>query len=128
MFSGCSVILKERKNNRITKRVYMGKSAGSRLVSGSQKSWIDSGNECLKKRGMDVGQARGMVHYRSERRRFGRENAWVTHSPGNEPLTLKTCHVFACDSHTVALGEGFSMTKATRKGNKGEFFIFITHS
>ena len=66
MFSGCSVILKERKNNRITKRVYMGKSAGSRLVSGSQKSWIDSGNECLKKRGMDVGQARGMVHYRSD--------------------------------------------------------------
>ena len=54
------------ERDRIAKRVYMGKSAGSRLVSGSQKSWIDSGNECLKKRGMDVGQARGMVHYRSD--------------------------------------------------------------
>ena len=41
------------ERDRIAKRVYVGESAGS-----VRKRWIDTVKECLRKRGLDVRQAR----------------------------------------------------------------------
>ena len=40
-----------RENDRIAKRVYVGKCASSRSVGRPRKRWIDTVRECLKKRG-----------------------------------------------------------------------------
>ena len=53
------------ENDRIAKRVYVGECDGNCSVK-----------ECLNKRGMDVKQARRMVHDRSVWRGFVRRNAW----------------------------------------------------
>ena len=50
------------ENDRIAKRVYVGECAGSRSVSRPRKRWIDTVKDYLKKRGLDVRQARRMVH------------------------------------------------------------------
>ena len=42
----------------IPKRVYVGMCAGSRSVGRPRKRWIDTLNEYLRKRGLDVRQAR----------------------------------------------------------------------
>ena len=47
------------ESDRITKKIYVGECAGSRLVVRLRKRWIDTGKECLKKRGLDVREARG---------------------------------------------------------------------
>ena len=47
-------------------RVYVGECAGSHSMGRLQKRWIDSVKECLRKRGLNVRQARRMVHDRSE--------------------------------------------------------------
>ena len=49
------------ENDRIVKRVYVGKCNGSHSVSKLQKRWINTVKECLKKRGLDVRQTRRMV-------------------------------------------------------------------
>ena len=54
------------ERDRITKRVYVGECAGSCSVGRSRKRWIDTVKECLKKRGLDVRQAKRMVQDRSE--------------------------------------------------------------
>ena len=41
------------ENDRIAKRVYVGKSAGSHSVGRSWKRWIDIMKNCLKKRSLD---------------------------------------------------------------------------
>ena len=53
------------ENDRSAKRVYVGECAGSRSVGRPRKRWIDTGKDFLKKRGLDVRQARKMVHDRS---------------------------------------------------------------
>ena len=63
-------------NDRIVKGVYAGECAGNRSMGRSRKRWIDTVKEYLKKRGLDVRQARRMVHDRSEWHRFLRGNAW----------------------------------------------------
>ena len=63
------------ESDKIAKRVYVGVCAGSRSVGGSQKRWIDTVKECLKKRGLDIRQARRMVHDRSIWRGLVRGNA-----------------------------------------------------
>ena len=50
----------------ITKRIYVGECAGNRSVGRTWKRWIDTVNECFRKRGLDVRQARRMVEDRSE--------------------------------------------------------------
>ena len=50
----------------IAKRVYVGECAGSRSVSRPREKWIDTVKECLRKRGLDVRQARRMFEDRSE--------------------------------------------------------------
>ena len=49
---------------------------GSRSVGRPRKRWIDTVKECLKKRGLDVRQARRMVQDRYEWWRFVRGVAW----------------------------------------------------
>ena len=55
------------ENDRIAKSVYVGESVGCCLVGRPRKSWINSENDCLKKRGLNVGQARGILYDRNER-------------------------------------------------------------
>ena len=50
----------------IAKRVYVGECAGSRSVGRLKKRRIDTVKECLRKRGLDVRQARRVVQDRSE--------------------------------------------------------------
>ena len=64
--------LERMERDRITKRVYVGVCVGSRSVGRPWKRWIDTMKECLRKRGLDVRQARRMVQDRSEWRRFVR--------------------------------------------------------
>ena len=51
--------------DRIAKRFYVVECADSCSVGRSRKRWIDTVRECLKKRGLDVMQARRMVQDRS---------------------------------------------------------------
>ena len=61
-------------NDRIAKIVYVGECAGRRSVGRPRKKGIDAVKECLRKRGLDVRQARRMVQNRSEWREFVRVN------------------------------------------------------
>ena len=54
------------EKDRIVKRVYIGESAGFHSVGKLWKSWNDIVKDCLRKRGLDVRQARRMVQDRSE--------------------------------------------------------------
>ena len=52
------------ENDRLAKRVYVGECAGSRSMGRQRKRWIDTVKDCLKKRGLEIRQARKMVHDR----------------------------------------------------------------
>ena len=60
------------EKDRIAKRVYVGECAGSRPVGRPRKRWTDTVKNCLRKRGLDVRQARKTVQDRSEWRGFVR--------------------------------------------------------
>ena len=47
--------------------------------------------DCLRKRSLEIRQARRMVQDRIEWRRFVRVE-FMGHSPGDEPLNLMRCH------------------------------------
>ena len=64
------------KMDKITKKVYVRECAGSHSVDRPRKKWIDIMEECLKKRGLNVRQARKMVQDKSEWWGFVRGNAW----------------------------------------------------
>ena len=64
------------ENDRSAKRVCVGECAGSCSVGRTPKRWIDTMKECLRKRGLDVSQARRMMYYRSDWQGFVRGNAW----------------------------------------------------
>ena len=49
------------ENNRTAKRLYVEKHAGNRSMGRLRKRWIDT-VKGLKKRGLDVRQARRMMH------------------------------------------------------------------
>ena len=57
------------------KKVYVGKCAGKRSLGRLRKRWIVTAKKCLKKRGLNVRQARRMVQDKSEWRWFVRGNA-----------------------------------------------------
>ena len=73
VFSRGLAILKERGIIVLPKGC-MGECVSNRLVGGPQR-WIDSVNDCLKKRGLNVGQARRMVYDRNELREFVKGSA-----------------------------------------------------
>ena len=54
------------EKKRVAKRVYVGEYAGSHSVGRLRNKWIDTVEDCLRKRGLDVRQARRMVQDRSE--------------------------------------------------------------
>ena len=64
------------ENDKIATRVYVGECAGSRSMGRPRKRCTDTVKDCLKKRGLDVRQARRMLHDRSVWRGFVRGNAW----------------------------------------------------
>ena len=64
------------ENDRFAKRVYVGECAGSRSVGRTRKRWIDTLKDLLRKRGLNVRQARRLVQDRSEWREFVRGNTW----------------------------------------------------
>ena len=49
------------ERDRVAKRIYVGECAVIRSVGRPLKKWIDTVNECLRKRGLDIRQARRMV-------------------------------------------------------------------
>ena len=57
--------------DRIANIVYVVECAGSRSVGRPRKRWIDT-VECLKKRGLDVRQARKMVQTKTKWQGFVR--------------------------------------------------------
>ena len=73
MFSVGVVILKEW-GIIVLLKWYMCKCEGSCLVGRLWKRWIDLVNNCLKKRGLNVGQARRMVYDKNEWWGFVRSN------------------------------------------------------
>ena len=72
------------ERDRIAMRIYAGECAGSHSVGRPWKRWIDTVKECLKKRGLDVRQARRMLGVC--------EGECIGHSPGDEPMTLSRCY------------------------------------
>ena len=74
------------KNDRIAKKVYIRVCAGSCSVSRLRKRWIDTVKECLKKRGLNVKQARSMVHDKSVWRVC--EVECMGYYLGDKPFTL----------------------------------------
>ena len=57
------------EKDRIAKRIY-------RSVGRPWKRWNGTTKECLKKRSLDISQAKGMVQDRSEWQGFVKGNAW----------------------------------------------------
>ena len=64
------------ERDRIAKRVYVRECAGSCSGGRPRKRCTETVKECLRKRGVDVRQARKMVQDRSEWRGFVRGNEW----------------------------------------------------
>ena len=58
--------VQKMENDRITKRVKIGECAGGCLGGRPRERWIDTVEECLRKRGLNVRQARRLVQDRSE--------------------------------------------------------------
>ena len=54
------------ENDRFAKRIYIGECAGSRLMDRPWKRWIDIVQDCIRKSGLNVSQARRMLQDRSE--------------------------------------------------------------
>ena len=71
----CHVERMER--DRIIKRFYVGECAGNLSVGRPWKRWIDTIKECLRKKGLDVRQARRMVQDRCDWWGFVRGNDWA---------------------------------------------------
>ena len=65
-------------NDRFAKMVYIEECAGNRSVGRPRKGWIDAVKRYLRKRGLDVRQARRMAHDMGVWRGFLRENACGT--------------------------------------------------
>ena len=72
----CFGPVERMERDRIAKRVYIGECVGSHSVGRPWKGWMDTVKECLRKRSLDVRQARRMVQDRSEWWGFVRGNAW----------------------------------------------------
>ena len=58
--------MERMERDRTAKSVYVGECAGSHSVGRLKKRRIDTMKESLKKRGLDIRQARRMVQDRSE--------------------------------------------------------------
>ena len=68
--------MKRMENVQIVKRVYIEESAGSSSAGRLLSRWIDMVRCCLRKRGLDVMQARRMVQDRCEWQGWVKGSAW----------------------------------------------------
>ena len=68
--------MERMEKERIAKKVYVGECAGSCSVGMLREIWIDTVKDCLRKRGLDIRQARRMVQDRSEWWGFVRGSTW----------------------------------------------------
>ena len=96
------------------------------------RSWkreIDTVKEYLKNRGLDVREARRMVHDRSVWPGFVRGNAWVVPA-GYKPLTLTRCHRCELSQLYEALEgwKSFLCPSPQLKDIKGKCSFFISFS
>ena len=66
--------MERMEKDKIAKRVYLGECGDGRSVGRPRKRWFDTRKDCLRKKGLDVGQARRMV--------VVRERECMVHSPG----------------------------------------------
>ena len=64
------------ESDRIVKRVFVGECTGTRSGGRPWKRLTDTVKECLRKRGLDMREARRMVWGRSKWRGNMKENAW----------------------------------------------------
>ena len=64
------------ERDRTAQRVYVGYCAGIRSVGRPRKRWINTVKESLKKRGLDVRQARRNVQDKNEWRQFVSGYSW----------------------------------------------------
>ena len=58
--------MERMENDRTAKKVDVGECAGSCLVGRTRNGWIDTVKDSLRKRGLEVKQARRRVQDRSE--------------------------------------------------------------
>ena len=79
------------ENDRVDKRVYIGKCASIHSVGRPQKRWIDTVENCLRNRGLNVKQEEWcMIGV------YGGfcEGDCMGHYSGNEPSTLTRYHSY----------------------------------
>ena len=67
--------MERMESDRIAKIVYVGKCVGSRSVGKLKKIWTHTVKDGLRKRGLDVRQAKRIVQDRSKWQGFVRGNA-----------------------------------------------------
>ena len=65
------------ESDKFAKGIYVGECAGSHSGSRPRKRSFDTMKECLRETGLDVRQARRMVHDRCEWRGFVRGMHWA---------------------------------------------------
>ena len=75
VFSGSLTMRREWKMIRML-RDYVRECPGSCSMGRRRKRWIDTVKESLRKRGLNVREARTMVQDRSERQRFMKGSVW----------------------------------------------------
>ena len=67
--------MERMENDRTAKKVYVGECADNRSVGKPRERRTDIVKECLRKRGLDIRQARRMMYGRSAWRRIARGSA-----------------------------------------------------
>ena len=68
--------MERMEKDRIARKLYVGECDGRHSVGRPRKMWIDTVKDCLRKRGLDIRQARRMVQDRCEWQGFLRSSAW----------------------------------------------------
>ena len=107
------------EKDRIPKRVDVGECAGRRSVGRPRERWIDNVKDCLRKRGLDVRQARRMVHDSIVWWGFVRGECMGC-CPGDEPLALSRC----ANLMKPWKGGNPPLAKPTTYKHKREIFFF----
>ena len=98
----CFSHMERMENDRIAKRVYVGECASSCSVGRLWKKRIDTMKDCLNNRGLNVRQARRMVHDRSEWHGFVTGNVWGI-AWGMKLWLWQDATVVGCHSYMNAL-------------------------
>ena len=97
--------MERKENDRTAKRVYVREWAGSPSLGRLRKRWTDTVKKCLRKRGLDVRQARRMIQDKSERQESVRGDAWVV-ARGMSTRPLRDATVVNCPSYMQSLKGG----------------------